>query len=370
MSLKVTAKIEGINYKPTMCRNLKIIPMDQFESALSKSSCFILKIDQTNSIAVSWWVSAKRTRSYPYARVYDTLNFSGKKLTIIPIFKDEGKDGDRDFLQWDTVSLMSLLGVNVIIAYYEHAIKNPKYKNKITSQRFNIDYLKFKINNLLNYQSDALHWNIAQIKNIGEIGDKAINCYKFISSESGVEMHSLKLAKNRINKLKEGLEIFMKFSRKLAKEAQYREMLTEQPKEQLDGVKGIITIENYLGGKYYLTVDEIERKKDDILLIEAKHSKDDKLPSINDIKDGIIKMILFTNLENVSLNDDTLNPIPILKLTTGKPINKTTAQIKIMKNLEVESKINNFNVIINENVSNDYKNPQQSLDFFLNNFKS
>ena len=74
---------------------------------------------QDNEFAVSWWVSPKRTRSYPYARVYDTLGFSGKKATIIPIIKDEGKDGDRDFLQWDTISLMSLLGVYVIVGLRE-----------------------------------------------------------------------------------------------------------------------------------------------------------------------------------------------------------------------------------------------------------
>ena len=41
---------------------------------------FILTINDKNEIAVSWWVSPKRTRSYPYARVYDTLGFAGKKL--------------------------------------------------------------------------------------------------------------------------------------------------------------------------------------------------------------------------------------------------------------------------------------------------
>ncbi len=365
MSLKITAKIEGINYKPTMCKAINNYPIEDIETALSKSSSFILKIDQTNSIAVSWWVSAKRTRSYPYARVYDTLSFSGKRVTIIPIFKDEGKDGDRDFLQWDTISLMSLLGVYVIIGYYISAIKNTKYKNKITSQRFDIEYIKNKIDEILNYQSDALHWNIAQIKKIGEIGDTAIDYYEKISKELGVEMHSIKLAKGRINRLKEGLETFMKFSRKLAKEAQKREMLTEQPKEHLNGIKGTITIKNYLGGKYFLTVDEVERKGDEILLIEAKHSKEDKLPSINDIKDGLIKMILFTNLENVCLNDDLLNPIPILKLTAGKKINRTKNQMNILHDLEIESATNGFQIIINEEVNNNRMDPQQSLEKFL-----
>ncbi|MGC9043411.1 MAG: hypothetical protein ACP5KG_06100, partial [Myxococcota bacterium] len=75
----------------------------------------------------SWWVSPKRTRSYPDARVYDTLSFEGKKVTIIPIINDEGREGDRDFLQWDTISLMSLLGVYVIIGYYKNAEKSKRY---------------------------------------------------------------------------------------------------------------------------------------------------------------------------------------------------------------------------------------------------
>jgi hypothetical protein len=41
---------------------------------------------------------------------------------------------ERDFLQWGTVSLMSLLGVYVIIGYYNYAEPNPQYRNKITKQ--------------------------------------------------------------------------------------------------------------------------------------------------------------------------------------------------------------------------------------------
>ena len=100
------------------------------------TSVFLLRVDDHNTIAVSWWVSAKRTRSYPYARVYDTLSFSGKKITIIPVMKDEGKQGDRDFLQWDTIALMSLLGVYVIIGYYTDAERSLRYRHKITKQRF------------------------------------------------------------------------------------------------------------------------------------------------------------------------------------------------------------------------------------------
>ncbi len=58
---------------------------------------------------------------------------SGKKIRIIPIYKDEGIGGDRDYLQWDTISLMSLFGVHVIISYYIFAQRHPRRADKITA---------------------------------------------------------------------------------------------------------------------------------------------------------------------------------------------------------------------------------------------
>ncbi len=114
--MDIFARITGVKDTPFLCSKLKSFSYKDFDAALSEKTTFILQIDPTKQIALSSWVSPKRTRSYPYSRVYDTLNFSGKKATIIPILKDEGKQGDRDFLQWDTISLMSLLGVYVIIS--------------------------------------------------------------------------------------------------------------------------------------------------------------------------------------------------------------------------------------------------------------
>ncbi|MEM4247619.1 MAG: hypothetical protein QXF14_04885, partial [Candidatus Woesearchaeota archaeon] len=71
--------------------------------------------DAKHSLGISKGVWPKRARSYPYERVYNTLNIS-KKITVIPIVKNEGAAGDSDFIQWDTVSLMSLLDVYVIFA--------------------------------------------------------------------------------------------------------------------------------------------------------------------------------------------------------------------------------------------------------------
>src|SRR4030043_900167 len=121
--MEIIAEIPGITYKFLLCKELKEYLEVDINSAMSKTASFIFKFDDNNKIAISKWTSPKRTRTYPYARVYDTLGFAGKRTTIIPLIKDEGKNGDRDYLQWDTISLMSLLNVYVIIAYYEDAIK-------------------------------------------------------------------------------------------------------------------------------------------------------------------------------------------------------------------------------------------------------
>ncbi|MEW6557228.1 MAG: hypothetical protein AB1349_07730 [Elusimicrobiota bacterium] len=338
--MHISAKITGIKYKPFLCKDLQVYDFKNLDDAITENGSFLLKTNTEGQIAVSWWVSAKRTRSYPYARVYDTIRFSGKKVTIIPIYKDEGKDGDRDFLQWDTISLMSLLGIYVIIAYYENATKNKDYENKITEQRFNYAYLKNRIKEILSYQSDALHWNLSQIDKVSEIAEKSLQSYQIISKKLKVVMHSNESALKRIQELQKGKDIFMKLSRNLAKKAQLRESVTIQPKEKLNGTKGIITIKNYLGGEYYFTSDEIKNDGKSLYLIEGKHSEKDKLPSTEDIKDGLLKMILFCNLKNVEIDNQFFETTPILKLTTAKNFNVkllTTSQEKTINLLRQES---------------------------------
>jgi hypothetical protein len=276
---------------------------------------------ENNRLAVSWWVSAKRTRSYPYARVYNTLNFLGRKVTIIPIMKDEGKQGDRDFLQWDTVSLMSLLDVYVIIGYYTTAQKSTRYEHKITEQRFDVDYITQELRKLATYQSSALHWNMDQVDKTEELGNRAIQAYTRMSHQLGVDMHSLPLVQRKVQTLYQNKERFRQSSRNLAERAQQRESVTIQPKEHLSGCKGTITIKNYLGGWYYLTVDEIAIHNGIVSLIESKHTRNHALPGLSDIQDGLIKMVLFANLEQVTIDGTTFAHRAVLKLTANPPIN-------------------------------------------------
>jgi len=347
-SLDISAKITGIRYKPLLCKELDEFVFDQLGIKLKRKASFILNVDGKNKIAISWWCSAKRTRSYPYARVYNTLSFSGKKLTIIPVFKDEGIDGARDFLQWDTIALMSLLGINVIVSYYIDANKNTRYSNKITNQQFDIEHISKEIERLMSYQSDALHWNSEQTEKIGEIAEKALSSYLVISDKTGIKMHSNESAKNRIYEILKGRESFMNLSRRLAKQAQSRESKTRQPKESLTGEKAIITIKNYLGGYYYLTVDEANIRNDNINLIEAKHTLYGNLPSNDDIRDGLVKMILFTNLKEVMVKDKEYHPRSFLKLSVEKGFSQdrlSESQKNLYRLLNKEAEINGFKII-------------------------
>jgi len=355
--MNITAKVEGIKYKPKLIDELRVFSFRDFDINELPAYCKINYDDFY--FGLSKWVSPKRTRSYPYERVYNTLG-TAKRITVIPVIKDEGKDGDRDFIQWDTVSLMSLLDVFVVFAYYSEAEKHKVRSNKITNQHFDNNLVKQKISEIKNYHSSALHWNLKEIKDsFPALIQKAKISYKILSKKLGVEFHNEegieKFARQFIN----GVNEFMRISRQKAQEAQNREMKTIQPKESLSTIsKATITIENYLGGKYYFTTDEITIKDNKVYLIEAKHSKNSILPSIGDIKDGLVKMILYTNLKNVSISGTSYISIPVLKLTSSvlkdkilrseiesrEDLNKT--QKDLLKKLFEEAKENDFEVII------------------------
>jgi len=312
--IEVEAEIENITYNPTMCKELEEYSVEElFNGEAFDDGSFLVELEE-NEYAISWWVTPKRTRSYPRSRVYDTYNHKNR-VTIIPLVKDEGKDGDRDYLQWDTISLMSLLQVNVIIAPYKSADKNNSYENKITNQRFDYEYIKRKFKELQEYQSDALHWNLKQAEELEEVAELSERYYyDKISSETDVEMHSRYHFTKRLKEITEKAEIFKQKSRKLAKEAQHRESLTDQPKESTRTEKGIITIENYLGGQYCFTADEIMVTDKEVFLIEKKHTRR-TFPSQSDIKNGLVRMILFKNLTEVRIEKEKFNAVPILGVT-------------------------------------------------------
>ncbi len=318
-------------------------------------------------MAVSRWISPKRTRSYPYERVYDTLAHKGKKVAIIPVVKDEGSGGDRDFIQWDTIPLLSLLDVHVVLAYYDDAIKNPKREDKITKQKFKNEFIKAKLDEILNFEGNARNWNETESKNLKNIFEKAKLAYRDISKKTNTYLHSEKQIDERI-KYAETPKRFIGYSRRKSRKAQTREFLTIQPNEALSTLsKGKITITNALFGKYYFTVDETIIEPKIISLIEAKHSRRSKMPSKNDIKDGLIKMMIYTNLQNVKFGKKNVKHKVAIRLTSSKIDGSISSnasdsdlesfatknllksrQLNFLKKLFKEANTNDFTIILEE----------------------
>lgn len=313
---EISGDVEKIVYKQFVNDKLREFKLENF--AANKSTGAFLLSDGKETVAVSSWISPKRTRSYPYERVYDTLAFDGKKIAIIPVIKDEGLGGDRDFLQWDTISLLSLLDVRVILAFYNSAEKNQKRADQITAQKFDETYINSRLSEAINFKGTTREWNEREAKQLKAIFEKAKLAYREISKQTQTYLHD-ESALDELIKYADTPQSFIEFSRRKSQKAQSREFVTEQPKEALStDTKAKVTINNALFGKYFFTCDETKLETKFVYLIEAKHSQRAKFPSKNDIKDGLIKMMLYTNLRNVKVGAKSYGLKVQIRLTANQ----------------------------------------------------
>ena len=220
---------------------------------------------------------------------------------------------------------MNLLNIYIVLAYYETAEKSLKRgqnkKYKLNNQQFNNEFVKSQIKEILEYRQSALHWN----KSLFEerftcILEKALDCYDFISHNTGVQIHSRIDMERYLKKIEEEFEEFKNISLKGSYVASKREAITDHKLEHLiDGFKANFSIENYLGGIYYLTTDEILFTNNCYIIQESKNTSRESLPKLPDIQDGLFKLILFSNLDALTLNKEKVNFFTKLKLT-GKNI--------------------------------------------------
>ncbi len=313
---EITAEVESVKYKQFLGDKLQIYNLESLDINKTTGAFFLKKDNE--KIAVSRWISPKRTRSYPYERVYDTLAVDGKKVTIIPVVKDEGLGGERDFLQWDTISLLTLLDIHVVLAYYSEATKNAKRADQITAQKFDNEYISARLNEVFNFKGTASQWNEREAKQLKTVFEKATIAYAEISKTTKTYLHD-ETALLELIKFTETPQKFIEFSRNKSQDAQNREFVTEQPKEALStDTKAKVTINNALFGKYFFTCDETKIEGKTLYLIEAKHSQRAKFPSKNDIKDGLIKMMLYTNLTNVKVGKNPFALRVMIRLTSNQ----------------------------------------------------
>ena len=312
-SLYLTGFIRDATYTPYLNpSNFSAYNISQFDVNQAQAYGLINLGVPGNSLAFSKWVSPKRTRSYPFARIYNTYHLNSKKVTIIPIIKDEGAGTqNNDRINYITFSWMNLLNIYIILAWYEDAERKPNTTNRITNQILNAESVRKKLLEVSRYQMTALHWNTTHFeKDFESIYLNAVAGYKKISLEENVGIHSPTKHLQTLEKFKTdghfSLTSFKEATLPRSSEAAHRESLTTHILESLDeNTKGVFRISNYLGGQYHLTADEVYWEDAQLIVQESKNSSKGKLPSEDDIKDGLSKLILFANMERVTIDDQS-----------------------------------------------------------------
>lgn len=305
--------------------DLKIYDINSFNVNTVQKSGLIDLGTPGNYIAYSKWVTPKRTRTYPYRDIYNTYSSNAKRIAIIPIIKDEGKDGDNDRINAITFSWMNLINVYIILSWYESAdlnLRNPMKKDKITNQCLNAEYVQEKILEISQYQATALHWNTTHFKaDFEKVFLNAVESYEKISREKNVEMHNPQVHLDTLEQYKVdnhfSIDAFKRQTLPRSSVSAHSESMTVHKSESLsENAKGVFYISNYLGGEYHLTADEIMWENDRLVIQESKNTTTGKLPSDVDIRDGLFKLILFKNMEKVKFGSMVDVPfITRLKLT-------------------------------------------------------
>jgi hypothetical protein len=317
-SLLIHGVIRNVSYKTMLQSPLIHYPLSDFNINQVRGYG-VIDVSDNYKLGYSQWISPKRTRSYPFARLYNTYNLA-KRVTIIPIMKDEGVNGDQDFISFITLSWMNLANVYIILAYYDDAIAHPKKTGKITKQRLDSNYIHDKLNEIIDYQQTALHWNIMHFERDFEATyKKALDRYQYIAQKTGVLLHPQEPQLKKLESYNHNgafhLETFKQISLGRSQSAAQREQHTTHALERLDdGEKALFSITNWLGGEYHLTADEVFFEGDTLIIQEAKNSKD-LFPSLSDIQDGLFKLILFSNMQEVSINDKSVSFKTRLKIT-------------------------------------------------------
>jgi hypothetical protein len=331
MAIIIKAKIEDLKYKSgglIKANYLQEYNLLNFDINKATASG-IVEIDKNNKLAFSKWITPKRTRSYPFARIYDTYSFGGKRITIIPVIKDEGigaskNKSNNDRINFITLSWMNLTNVYVILAWYCDAEKMSDYR--ITNQKFDVDYVNEKIKEISEFQFDAHHWNNKHFqKDFAEVYNKAVKSYEKIGKKLAVKMHSASDHNGFLGKIISedkksiDLEKFAEQTLGKSKLAANREICVKHKNEYLTlkSEKPVFEMKNNLGGRYYLTSDEIEinPKTKTAVIRECKNSTEGRLPKETDIKDGLFKILLFSQIKRMEIDGEEYSYAVKLKLT-------------------------------------------------------
>lgn len=321
--LRLKGIIRDINYDP----QVRTIPLEHFAldgfNINSADASGIIEFADDTSFGYSKWKSPKASRTYPGTGIYRTYHLQTKRVTVIPVIKDEGDDTqNNDRLGSMALARMNLTSVYIILAWYEHAEPNLTLGgNRVTGQLLNNGFVVEKMREIKRAQKSALHWNTMHFERDFEyVFRQAVESYQRIGKLCNVEMHS---AENHLAILEQylvdgkfNLDAFARHSSARSSAAAKREAMTTHDLEQLsDGDKAYFELVNLQGGIYHLTVDEVFWEDGRLVVQESKNTTKQVMPSLGDIQDGLFRNILFYSIDELYLDGQQIEFTTRLKLT-------------------------------------------------------
>ncbi|MCY3914582.1 MAG: hypothetical protein OXG49_01085 [Chloroflexi bacterium] len=321
--LRLKGIIHDIDYEPKVrTKALEPFAFERFDINAAAGSGILEFADDT-SFGFSKWKSPKPSRSYPSKDIYRIYHLQTKRVTVIPVIKDEGNDTpNNDRITSMTLARMNLTDVYIVLAWYDHADPNTERGgDRITGQLLNNEFVVDRMREIKRAQKSALHWNTMHFERDFEyVYRQAVESYRRIGEQCNVEMHSTEkhlaileqyLADGQFN-----LEAFARYSSARSAAAAKREAMTTHDLEQLtDGDKAYFELVNLQGGKYHLTVDEVFWEDGRLVVQESKNAPKDKMPGLGVIQDGLFKNILFYSIDELYLDSQRIEFVTRLKLT-------------------------------------------------------
>lgn len=320
-ALHFTGTVKRIDYDPQLRTGL--LPKLDFDTLDINDAppAGMLVFDEETMFPYCKWLSPKPSRSYASARTYKTYHLS-KMVTVIPMLKDEGGGSqNNDRMTFTTLSRMNLMNVHIALAWYESAQPHERLPNRITDQRLNQQFVIDRLHEIKRYKLSAHHWNEMHFERDYEwVFRRAVEDYQEIGRRLGLVMHP---AENHLRLLEQAMvdgrfniDAFAERSSKRSSRSSRSEAATLHELEHLsDGRKASIDLNNFLGGRYHLTADEVFWEGDRLIIQESKNNSQGRLPSLDATQDALFKNILFMNIGRLYLDDSEIQFKTRVKLT-------------------------------------------------------
>ncbi len=330
--LHFTGFVREINYQACLTEPLTKFPLADFD--INRAKAFGLIQTEDGELAYAKWISPKRTQNYPLARIYNTYTNTdtdnpSKILTIVPVIKDDGLDGDIDKIQYSTVSWLNLLNTYLVLGYYDQADrKKESDRQKLTNQRFNNESIRSQIQEIASSQQTALQWNQQLLsERFEDILRQALDAYWEISDRTGVKIHAYVGMDDYRGALMVDFEASQKDAVRKAPIAHPVNYKSSNPKSSHP--TATFCLQDKSGRVYAIAPDEILFMDDHYILQESKTSTRKALPDLLEIQDTLCKLILFSNLDTLKLNDQVVENQVIENQVIENQVVKFSTRLKL-----------------------------------------